>query len=537
MPSTPTRGRRWDRKPKPTCAARVFAPYQVNDGLMSAAKPDALFMHCLPAHRGEEVTAEVFESKVSVVFDQAENRLHGQKALLSMLLARDGIVTARLPEGYHARGSRLGKQINRSPQPMANTAPWLATLRRRRPGDACAVPEPHAGRLPRRRGARSAATGGPALQRRDAHLRRAGSPERRVRRGVSDRSASGAAIASRCCCPTARSSSSRSSPRGKSARSWRRSIRCTPSRSSKGPSREHGIETIVTLTRYYGRVKRVQPRTPLTRVIATNIKEYFPPLLRLLFTLAREKREGDRVELEPGDHDLARLLSEHRGRPFERASGDGRRSRRAADERRNDGHAQRRARKARRVRHGRPAGGRVAALGPAARTPTSSSSRCRCFHVYGHVGVQALAFVNRNPLAIVPNPRDIPDLIRTIRRVKPAFFNGVPTLVHRAAEPPRRAAGEGRLQVHQDLHLGRRAAHGRDEEPVRVDDRRADRRRLFVDRSDDGRVHQSGEGSEQARLGRHAAAGRARPHLRRRRRHARDAEPAKSARSPCRVRS
>jgi len=66
---------------------RVLAPYQVNDELMALARPGALFMHCLPAHRGEEVTADVFESDVSVVFDQAENRLHGQKAVLLMLLA------------------------------------------------------------------------------------------------------------------------------------------------------------------------------------------------------------------------------------------------------------------------------------------------------------------------------------------------------------------------------------------------------------------------------------------------------------------
>ncbi len=64
----------------------VFADYQVNDQLMGRARRDALFMHCLPAHRGEEVTAEVLESPVSVVFDQAENRLHTQKALLLMLL-------------------------------------------------------------------------------------------------------------------------------------------------------------------------------------------------------------------------------------------------------------------------------------------------------------------------------------------------------------------------------------------------------------------------------------------------------------------
>jgi ornithine carbamoyltransferase len=66
---------------------RTFAAYQVTPKLMDAARPGAFFMHCLPAHRGEEVTIEVFESPASIVFEQAENRLHVQKALLLMLLA------------------------------------------------------------------------------------------------------------------------------------------------------------------------------------------------------------------------------------------------------------------------------------------------------------------------------------------------------------------------------------------------------------------------------------------------------------------
>jgi ornithine carbamoyltransferase len=63
-----------------------FEPYQVNTMLMSLAKPDAIFMHCLPAHRGEEVSATVIDGKQSVVWQQAENRLHSQKALLEFLL-------------------------------------------------------------------------------------------------------------------------------------------------------------------------------------------------------------------------------------------------------------------------------------------------------------------------------------------------------------------------------------------------------------------------------------------------------------------
>src|SRR5690606_34134174 len=66
-----------------------FAGYQVNHDLMSQAKPDAIFMHCLPAHRGEEVSAELIEDEqYSVVWDEAENRLHAQKALM-LFLARE----------------------------------------------------------------------------------------------------------------------------------------------------------------------------------------------------------------------------------------------------------------------------------------------------------------------------------------------------------------------------------------------------------------------------------------------------------------
>jgi ornithine carbamoyltransferase len=65
---------------------QVMRPYQINDSLMSLARKDSLFMHCLPAHRGHEVTEEVIEGKHSVVFDQAENRLHAQKAILIKLM-------------------------------------------------------------------------------------------------------------------------------------------------------------------------------------------------------------------------------------------------------------------------------------------------------------------------------------------------------------------------------------------------------------------------------------------------------------------
>jgi ornithine carbamoyltransferase len=69
--------------------ARIFVPYQVNEELMAEAKPDAIAMHCLPAHRGEEITDGVCDGPHSVLWDQAENRMHAQKAVLVELLAKD----------------------------------------------------------------------------------------------------------------------------------------------------------------------------------------------------------------------------------------------------------------------------------------------------------------------------------------------------------------------------------------------------------------------------------------------------------------
>ena len=65
---------------------KIFAPFQINSALVSVAAPDAIVMHCLPAHRGEEITDEVMDGPRSAVFDQAENRLHAQKALLEFLI-------------------------------------------------------------------------------------------------------------------------------------------------------------------------------------------------------------------------------------------------------------------------------------------------------------------------------------------------------------------------------------------------------------------------------------------------------------------
>lgn len=77
-----------DQEDEAEARCKVFRPYQLNAALVAKARPDALVLHCLPAHVGEEITEEVLEGPRSVVFDQAENRMHAQKALLEALILR-----------------------------------------------------------------------------------------------------------------------------------------------------------------------------------------------------------------------------------------------------------------------------------------------------------------------------------------------------------------------------------------------------------------------------------------------------------------
>jgi long-chain acyl-CoA synthetase len=193
------------------------------------------------------------------------------------------------------------------------------------------------------------------------------------------------------------------------------------------PLRDTDTAVLVTLTRFYPRVKAVQPRTALRRVIATNIKEHLPALVALLFTLFREKKEGHRITLAPGDAWFTDRLAAGAGKPAPDVS----------------------------VSPEDPAV--ILASGGTTGTPKGVVGVHRAyvqagyqlrqwiqalcapwvdrimlplplFHVYANVGVQGMAMMGHNPLSLVPNPRDIGDVLATIRKVRPAFFTGVPTL-------------------------------------------------------------------------------------------------------------
>lgn len=190
-----------------------------------------------------------------------------------------------------------------------------------------------------------------------------------------------------------------------------------------------GAETVIVLNRFYGKVKSIQSQTSVKRIVATNIKEYLPWLLRFAYTLFKEKKEGERIEVAVGDFRFAKLL-----RRFRRSTPQ-------LSEARLDDPA---------VilmsggTTGTPKGvtgshrGMVVAgiqlqawLRPAMKEWTDKIMLpLPLFHVYGNTGVQSLAFINHNPIALIPNPRELRDVLKEINQVKPAFICTVPTLLN-----------------------------------------------------------------------------------------------------------
>jgi long-chain acyl-CoA synthetase len=188
-----------------------------------------------------------------------------------------------------------------------------------------------------------------------------------------------------------------------------------------------GAETVVALTPFYGRVKSAQGRTAVRRVIATSIKEHLPPVLRLLFTVLKEKKEGHRIHLATGDLWMRDLLHAHRRSPRPPVTV-------GPDDRAvilsSGGTTGTPKGVVGLHRHYVAAGRQIYEWTKSAKQPWIDVIMLPLplFHVYANVGVQSLALVGPNPLSLVPNPRDIDDLLKTIQKVKPAFFNGVPTL-------------------------------------------------------------------------------------------------------------
>jgi long-chain acyl-CoA synthetase len=190
---------------------------------------------------------------------------------------------------------------------------------------------------------------------------------------------------------------------------------------------ECGATVAIVLSSFYNKVKSIQANTKVGYIIATNIKEYLPPLLRLLFTLVKEKKEGYRITLQPGDIWLSALLDQFSSAPKP-----------TVEVKPTD--------PAIFLFSGGTTGTPKCAIGSHQALIMSgmqindwfmlNSSEWRgsimqnmpLFHVYGLAGVMPVGLVGHYTLVLIPNPRDLKDLLETIHKVKPTFLPGVPTL-------------------------------------------------------------------------------------------------------------
>src|SRR2546426_833899 len=202
-----------------------------------------------------------------------------------------------------------------------------------------------------------------------------------------------------------------------------------------------GARAAVVLTRFYHKIKRLQPGTALEVVIATNIKEFLPRLLRLAYTLLKERKEGDRVALAPGDVWFQAVI---RASPAAAPPRAGPSPSDAALLMLTGGTTG--VPKAALLRH---RGVLMAALqlsrwfGPSLKEGEAGLAFVSPpFHVAGNVGILGTALVGRNPAVLIPNPRDVNDLLRTIQQARPAVLPAVPTLYNAMLAHPAVRAGK-----------------------------------------------------------------------------------------------
>ncbi len=198
---------------------------------------------------------------------------------------------------------------------------------------------------------------------------------------------------------------------------------------------ECGAETAVVMTLFYDKVKRVQAKTKVKRVIAANIREYLPFIVRLLFTLVKEKKDGHRIVLQQGDFWFQDLLKQYKGsgRPKVTIS--------PSDN-------------AIILFTGGTTGLSKAAVGSHEALVISGKqifawfqnilkeyneiflTALPLFHVFANAGVQMAVLASRGSMVLVPNARDIPDVMKTIEKTKATFFPSVPTMFNAMLNHP-----------------------------------------------------------------------------------------------------
>jgi len=208
---------------------------------------------------------------------------------------------------------------------------------------------------------------------------------------------------------------------------------------------ESGAETALVLPPFYRKVKAVQPQTNLRRVIATNIKQYLPAHLRLLFSALKEKKEGHRVALRDGDLWMGDLLRKYAQAPRPAISIS------PQDQ-------------AMFLLTGGTSGTPKAAVGTHQGLLISAMQfkawfgglildwedvvmgLMPLFHSYGNLGLLGTAFVGRHPVALVPDPKDLDDLLATIQKVRPALLPALPALLIAMLKHPQVRTGKVDLQ-------------------------------------------------------------------------------------------